>query len=658
MIARSKPSEHIKEQHILGTFSWILTAAITLFLTSLGQAQEETCVDCHELGKHETVITEDLARSSHSDLDCIDCHIDREDIPHDEESTFKVGCDGCRNCHEDESDEYQWHGQARAGQHKDIPSCAGCHGDHDILPSTIKLSRVHPANLPNTCGQCHENLDLTRKYDILIDHPIEIYKNSVHGKVMRDSVYFAATCNDCHSTGGTAHRILSPGNSESTINHFNIPKTCGKCHKGVENDFWDGIHGKLVARGQTDAPVCTGCHGEHVIISPSDPRSPTSKRRLAEATCSPCHESATLNEKYGPSTGRLITFIDRYHGLKSKAGDILVANCASCHGVHRILPSSDSTSTINPGNLQATCGECHTGISVALAATPIHGVSGERLRTPVADVVEKIYISAIIVIIGLMVIHWLIDLVRQIGLVMSKRQVRRMTLFEVWQHTFLMISFLVLAVTGFSLRFNESWIAKLLFGWQGGFVLRGTVHRVAAVVFIITTIAHIIYLFTPRGKKFIRDIFPAGSDFKHFWQRIKYNLGYAKDTPRFKRFNYIEKVEYWALVWGTVIMIVTGLLLWFDNYVVAILPKGVLDVSLVIHYWEAWLATLAVLVWHLYSTIFNPQVYPMNPSWLTGKMPEEMYAHEHPEHIDEARRETEEWNPREVDKPVPSKEVD
>ena len=120
-------------------------------------------------------------------------------------------------------------------------------------------------------------------------------------------------------------------------------------------------------------------------------------------------------------------------------------------------------------------------------------------------------------------------------------------------------------------------------------------------------------------------------------------------SPRFGRFSYVEKAEYWALIWGSAVMVVTGLLLWFDNWFIQFLPKGVLDVALVIHYWEAWLATLAILVWHLYSTVFNPHVYPMNPSWLTGSMPEEMYRHEHPEHLEEARRETEEHVRRELD---------
>ena len=95
----------------------------------------------------------------------------------------------------------------------------------------------------------------------------------------------------------------------------------------------------------------------------------------------------------------------------------------------------------------------------------------------------------------------------------------------------------------------------------------------------------------------------------------------------------MEKTEYWALMWGTAVMAITGVLLWFDNYFVERwqLPKVVLDCALVIHFYEGWLAFLAIFVWHIYSAVFNPSIYPMNPAWLIGKMPEEMYAEEHPE---------------------------
>jgi len=459
---------------------------------------------------------------------------------------------------------------------------------------------------------------------------VEVFKSSVHGQASLGGVYLAATCNDCHSTGGSAHRILPPGFVESTINHFNIPRTCGKCHRAIESDYWEGIHGKLARRGETDSPVCTDCHGEHGILATDDPRSPVSPTRVAEATCAPCHESARLNEKYGIPTGRLQTFIDTYHGLKSKAGDVNVANCASCHGAHRILPHTDPTSSIHPDNLPQTCGNCHRGITAAIATAPIHGMPGVT-RTPAANWARNIYLVAIFVIIGAMVVHWLLDLRKQIMLVTKKEQIVRMNYNELWQHTFLMITFSVLVITGFSLRFSEAWWVRLLFGWEGGFAVRGIIHRVAAVLFTLSVIWHIFYLATARGRQFLAEIWPRREDFTQFAQMILFNLGLRTQRPRFRRFSYVEKAEYWALAWGSGVMMVTGLFLWFDNVTARLFPKGFLDVVLVIHYYEAWLATLAILIWHLYSTVFNPAVYPMNPSWLTGKMPRGMYEHEHPE---------------------------
>jgi len=601
------------------------------------------CADCHEASQQGSAFADDIRHSAHDGLECLDCHSDRGTVPHRAPTeTFYPGCQGCRTCHEDESEQYQAHGRARLGSCDDIPQCSDCHGDHDILPSTAKRSAVHPTNLPETCGKCHENLDITTKYDILIDHPIQIYLRSVHGQATKGGVYLAASCNDCHSTGGTAHKILSPGSPESSINHFNIPETCGQCHKGVESDYLEGIHGQLAARGETDAPVCTDCHGEHGILSPDDPLSPVSGSKVAEMTCSPCHESAVLNEKYGIKTGRLTTFIDSYHGLKSKAGDTHVANCASCHGVHRILPSSDPTSTINPKNLRRTCGECHPNISEKIAATPIHGIGGQGLLTPAADVVQEIYKIAITVIIGLMILHWVIDLIRHLINISKKRpQILRMHIDEVVQHALLAITFITLVISGFALRYDQGFMARFFFGWEGGFQIRGIVHRAAAVGFIGTIVWHVLFLFSSRGRRFIKDMWPIRRDFRFFVRRMLYNLGLRPRMECIQRFNYVEKAEYWALVWGTVVMVMTGLMLWFDNWFIQFLPKGVLDVALVIHFWEAWLASLAIFVWHFYSVLFHPHVYPMNPSWLTGQMPEEMYEHEHPGHLEEARRETE-----------------
>ncbi len=123
---------------------------------------------------------------------------------------------------------------------------------------------------------------------------------------------------------------------------------------------------------------------------------------------------------------------------------------------------------------------------------------------------------------------------------------------------------------------------------------------------------------------------PRYQDIKEAVLNVGYLLGLRAEPPRFDRFSYIEKVEYWAVVWGSVIMVGTGFMLWFENLTLKFLAKWVMDLATMVHYYEAWLASLAILIWHFYSVIFNPDVYPMNWTWLTGKISEEMLEHEHP----------------------------
>jgi cytochrome b subunit of formate dehydrogenase len=475
---------------------------------------------------------------------------------------------------------------------------------------------------------CHENLDLTRKHKTLYSEAVTAFRSSVHGRTTIGGIYSAASCSDCHSNAGTTHAILAANNPASSVNHSNIPKTCGRCHGGVAQDFWDGIHGQLMLDGRVDVPVCTDCHGEHGIVSHDDPRSPVSPARLAEATCEPCHESARLNAKYGLPDSPVRTHVDSYHGLKSKAGDLTVANCSSCHGSHRILPAADQTSSINKDNLVETCGACHHGITADVAQTPIHAEPGVS-RTPAAEVVKNIYLALIFLTIGGMLLHWLIDFRKEIKKANQGPHIKRMTTGEVWQHHLLAISFISLVLSGFALRYSDAFWAEWLFGWDGGFAFRGLLHRASAVVMTVTAVWHAIYLTTARGRQFFWDMIPTTDDWRHLIQLNMYNLGLRKEKPKFGRFIYIEKVEYWGLIWGTIVMVLTGVVLWLDNEATRWVSQGFLDVVLVIHFYEAWLATLVILVWHMYSTVFNPGVYPMNPAWYSGKMPVALYEHEH-----------------------------
>lgn len=624
-----------------------MTVLLAIAASSAGQeAAAPACTDCHDRSTsklEDGTLAELLADSVHKSLSCTNCHeaISMEELapespqPHGE----AVSPVDCGECHDEEAEAYEKHGRFDVGSSPDIPACWDCHSAHDVLPSSDRRSSVHRHNIPKTCMTCHGDVNLIKDHELLRNEPIKLYMGSVHAKASEGGLYLAATCSDCHSSGTadgkpTAHRILSSADPESTINHFNIPDTCGKCHRGTTVDYWEGIHGQLAKRGKVDAPVCTHCHGEHGILSTADLRSPVSAARLAEATCSPCHESAVLNERYGIPAGRLKSYVDSYHGLKRKAGNVHVANCASCHGSHRILPHTDPRSSIYPDNLQGTCGECHPGISAVLAQSPIHETA-TGIKTGWPRFFTVFYMWIIGITIGLMLLHNIGHWFRHARLRAAGQYVIRLTAGEAGQHWVLMISFTVLVFSGFSLRFSEAWWAELLFGWGGGqgFVIRGLVHRVAAVMFMVWAVWHAIYLCTRRGRQWARDMIGSRQDLRDIKHNALFFLSLRDSEARFGRFSYMEKCEYWAMIWGAVIMTATGLLLWFDNYFVEAwhLPKGVLDVALVIHYYEAWLAALAILVWHIYGTVFSPTVFPMNPAWWAGRMPKEMYDHEHPE---------------------------
>jgi cytochrome b subunit of formate dehydrogenase len=188
------------------------------------------------------------------------------------------------------------------------------------------------------------------------------------------------------------------------------------------------------------------------------------------------------------------------------------------------------------------------------------------------------------------------------------------------QHFLLMGSFITLAYTGFVHRYPEAFYSypfKLL---ENGGYIRGMIHRLAGWGFVALFAVHLVALFcTPRGHAYLRDLWLRMHDLRDSIAQLLFNLRLRQTPPPPRRFNYAEKAEYWALIWGSLVMIVTGVMLIFTETVLRTLPKVWHDVAQVIHFYEAVLATLAILVWHLYWVIYDPKEYPMNPAWLIGK---------------------------------------
>jgi formate dehydrogenase gamma subunit len=254
---------------------------------------------------------------------------------------------------------------------------------------------------------------------------------------------------------------------------------------------------------------------------------------------------------------------------------------------------------------------------------------------PVNRIIRDIYLWAIVVIIGGMVVHNLVI----INYYMIKRRreqagkeasVTRFTRSEVVQHLTLTVAFLVLVVTGFALRFPNTWWAEWLTALGMQEPVRRVVHRVAGVLLMLVSLYHAWYvLVTRRGRTELRALLPSWGDFKEFGKNLKYHTFRSKEKVRFGRYDYMQKAEYWALVWGTIVMAVTGLILWFPTLVARFLPGILIPAAQTIHYYEAWLATLAVLVWHFFFVILHPEEYPMSWTWLTGKMSKESAKKHH-----------------------------
>ncbi len=584
--------------------------------------------------------------SVHGGLGCVDCHagFKPDEMPH-ADPVRPVSCQGC---HDGEQKAYMQsdHGRALAAGIKGAPACASCHGAHDVRPAADPASPTGRRKEAAMCLHCHQDNPDVRQRVVPSAGFISSYEDSVHGQAVRDGAA-AATCSDCHG----AHQLKKASNPASPVAKPHIAATCGKCHAKVLEQFESSIHGRSLAAGSSDSPTCTDCHGEHTILSHRDKLAPTAANNVSAQVCSPCHSSVKLTRKYGMAGDRFRSFEDSYHGLAGRAGSVDVANCASCHGVHDIRPSTDPRSRISPANLAATCGACHPGANENFAKGSVHVVA-----TPTSDRVifwvSTIYILVIVLVVGGMFAHNLLDFLKKAriklmirrGVLPAKhvapRLYLRMTRSERLQHASLVLSFVTLVLTGFALRFPDAWwVAPLRSISPGMFELRGTLHRVAGVVLLLASVYHGAYVaFTVRGRRLIRDLWPRWQDAKDAIGVMTYNLGLSPVKPRLGRFSYIEKSEYWALVWGTGVMAATGAILWFDNTFLNLLTKLGVDVAHAVHYWEAWLATLAIIVWHLYFVIFNPDVYPINLAFWSGTLTEEEMEEEHPLELEEIHR--------------------
>jgi formate dehydrogenase subunit gamma len=199
------------------------------------------------------------------------------------------------------------------------------------------------------------------------------------------------------------------------------------------------------------------------------------------------------------------------------------------------------------------------------------------------------------------------------------------------QHAAVILLFGMLLLTGMPQKWPYLELSRRIIEHLGGIFAVRWLHRAAGVAFCGLLLAHLVVAI---GGALSRRIQPsmllARKDFRDALDFLRYCTGYAEEPPRFGRFDYRQKFEYWGMVFGGVVMAVTGFILYFPIAVSRLLPAELIPAAKAMHSYEALLAFLIVLVWHLFAVILSPEVFPIDTTIFTGRIRKDRLRHEHP----------------------------
>ena len=353
----------------------VLVLALLLVAPWVAAGEElsnETCLACHGLegfaGAEDRplfVSAEAFADSVHGPFSCTGCHTDVGAVPH-EETIKRPGPKVCAQCHGDVVAAYEQsiHGQATSNGASDAATCTSCHGPpHTMKRSTDPGSPVYQLALPRTCGLCHGDPELAKRHNIPVANAYQLYMDSIHGRALtRSGLLVAANCSSCHGS----HDIRQRSDPESKVNRANVPSTCGTCHAGIAEAYFEGVHGRAFKDGNPIVPECADCHSAHAIARVDT--DPWKLKILSE--CGNCHRQS------------LRTYRDTLHGQVTALGFTPTARCSDCHGSHRVFPASDPKSSISPVNLVATCQKCHPRANENFVLFSPHADPHDREKNP------------------------------------------------------------------------------------------------------------------------------------------------------------------------------------------------------------------------------------------------------------------------------------
>jgi predicted CXXCH cytochrome family protein len=622
----------------------------------------ELCISCHENPDLvRTVNGEDVSLyvnasehrgSAHKKNSCIKCHtnVSTSQDPVCRDS----GKVDCSICHSEQVSDYEisQHGAYHQQGNPNAPYCTDCHGIHDTMAKEDLASPTFSRNIPDLCGKCHrEGQKAAVIYSGKEHEIIKNYTMSIHGKgLLQSGLMVTATCISCH----TAHRELPAEDPQSTVYQDNIASTCASCHLGIYEEFKNSVHSRLVTETDKELPVCNDCHLSHTI------------KRVDQVTfrqgildqCGKCHLEVAE------------TYFETFHGKASQLGSARTAKCYDCHGAHNILNPSNPNSTLSRANVVETCKECHPNSNRKFVGYLTHATHHNKSKYPYLYYTfwfMSFLLLGTFSFFGLHTILWIPKALKERRTKVKKPEEDKIQYYERFDpfsrflHLLVIVSFLSLALTGMVIKFSGVGVFQTLSKLIGGYEVSGFVHRVAAIITFTYFGLHIGYLIRKmrKQKKSLRKMLTGEDtlmfrrkDLTEFVQTIKWFLGIGP-RPKYGRWTYWEKFDYFAVFWGVLVIGSSGLLLWFSEFFTGLgVPGSFINVATIIHSDEALLATGFIFTIHFFNTHFRPEKFPMDPVIFTGGVTLEELKTDRPQEYSIALK-TRKIRKKMVDPPLP-----
>jgi cytochrome b subunit of formate dehydrogenase len=419
-----------------------------------------------------------------------------------------------------------------------------------------------------------------------------------------------------------------------------------------------------------EAPIarCNTCHDEQLRLPVNTTfnywhvharSQPARDNKDLVRVCATCHANEKVREEFKLKDAAL-SYLASFHGKATQLNSA-TASCLDCHvaeeqNVHVMLSHKQAGSPTHPDNVADTCRSpaCHRTAGEQISSAAIHldlsrssGIEWFIAIVFVGMIVSTFGPSMVITLLKLVNLaigrddprhhHHLERAKAVMATPEGRAKVRRFTLHQRLQHWFLVLTFTTLCLTGFPMKFADRPWAAWVINALGGLTAVRYIHRSTGAALVIGFLYHAGYVFNTMRKRrkttgeswwkvfFNLPLCMNPRDLKEMMALLAFLVGIRRTRPDGHRFTAEEKFEYFGVFWGTMLLGLTGFLMWFNGYVSRYLPGRVITVSNLVHSFEAFLALLHVGILHLATVVFSPVVFPISPAMFTGDTrPEEM----------------------------------